>query len=339
MSAGILCFGTFTVDQGKVIDQYPAKEHLAIISQTSKSTGGPGLNLAIDLRLLDQNIKIHVIGGIGDDDNGAYILDECDRYKIDRSDVQVFPGFTTPFTDCMVEETGGKRTFFFHPGTGDLLDSEIINLEKYDLKVLHVGAVGVHRLMDAEFEGENRWIRLLRKAQALGIHTNMEMVALSPENMKRLVTPCLPYLDSVIINENEAGMLTGIEYENTDLNTPLDWSKLEEMARGLLGLGVKKFAVIHTPLGIVAADSSGKKYRQGSVAVPKEKIVSTTGAGDAVTSGVMYGVFHDWDLAQSIKAGVACAAMCIQNAHTSEGVKPIDQTLAEAEAMGFRPTA
>ena len=111
------------------------------------------------------------------------------------------------------------------------------------------------------------------------------------------------------------------------------------MARGLIKLGVKKFAVIHTPLGIVAADASGKVYRQGSVNVPKEIIVSTTGAGDAVTSGVMYGVFHDWDLAQSIKAGVSAAAMCIQNAHTSEGVKPIDQTLAEAEAMGFRPTA
>ena len=40
------------VDVGKVIDAYPALEHLATIEQVSLSTGGPGLNMAVDLRLL-----------------------------------------------------------------------------------------------------------------------------------------------------------------------------------------------------------------------------------------------------------------------------------------------
>ena len=338
MSAGILCFGTVTVDQGKVIDHYPAREHLALISDVSKSTGGPGLNLAIDLRRLDKDLIIQIVGAVGGDANADYLLGECDKYRIDTSDMQKFPGISTPFTDCMVEKHGGKRTFFFHSGSGDLLDSEKVDLDKHDVKVLHVGAAGVHKLMDQDFNGETRWVRFLRQARERGIHTNMEMVSLAPDILKKLVLPCLPYLDSVIINEVEAGMLTDIKYEKADNVPPLDWEKLEQMALGLIKLGVKKFAVIHTPLGVVAVDKDGNVFRQGSVAVPDEVVISTTGAGDAVTAGVMYGVFHDWDLAKSIKAGVACAAMCIMDAHTSEGIKPINETLAAAESMGFRPT-
>ena len=337
MSAGILCFGTLTVDQGKLIDQYPAREHLALISDVSKSTGGPGLNLAIDLRRLDKDLKIQFIGAVGNDTNAHFLMDECKKYNIDTSDVQRFSGFLSPFTDCMVEKVGGKRTFFFHGGTNDLLDSEKVDLNKHDVKVLHVGAAGLHELMDQEYQGETRWVRFLREARKRGIHTNMEMVSLTPERLRKLILPCLPHLDSVIINEVEAGILTEINYEKSDNTSPLDWNKLEEMARGLIKLGVNKFAVIHTPLGVVAADKDGEVYRQGSVAVPDEVVVSTTGAGDAVTAGVMYGVFHGWDLAHSIKAGVACAAMCILDAHTSEGIKPINETLAAAESMGFRP--
>ena len=50
--AGVLCAGTMVVDVAKVIDAYPALDHLATIEQVSLSTGGPGLNMAVDLRML-----------------------------------------------------------------------------------------------------------------------------------------------------------------------------------------------------------------------------------------------------------------------------------------------
>src|SRR2546430_367679 len=49
---GVLCAGTMLVDVAKVIDAYPALDHLATIEQVSLSTGGPGLNMAVDLRML-----------------------------------------------------------------------------------------------------------------------------------------------------------------------------------------------------------------------------------------------------------------------------------------------
>lgn len=47
-------------------------------------------------------------------------------------------------------------------------------------------------------------------------------------------------------------------------------------------------------------------------ATPVEKIVDTTGAGDAYTAGFLYGVTHGSTLAASAKLGSACAAQVIQ---------------------------
>ena len=68
---GVLCAGTILVDVAKVIDAYPALDHLAMIEQVSLSTGGPGLNMAVDLRMLGAAFPIGVLGAVGDDDRLA----------------------------------------------------------------------------------------------------------------------------------------------------------------------------------------------------------------------------------------------------------------------------
>ena len=87
---GVLCAGTILVDVGKVIDAYPALDHLATIEQISLSTGGPGLNMAVDLRMLGADFPIGVLGAVGDDEHGALILAECARLGIDTAGVRKF---------------------------------------------------------------------------------------------------------------------------------------------------------------------------------------------------------------------------------------------------------
>ena len=55
------------------------------------------------------------------------------------------------------------------------------------------------------------WVNVLRRARSAGIRTNLEMVSGSPEKIRNLVTPCLAHLDTLIINDYEAGLLTGID--------------------------------------------------------------------------------------------------------------------------------
>jgi hypothetical protein len=109
--AGVLCAGTILVDVGKVIDAYPALDHLATIEQVSVSTGGPGLNMAVDLRMLGAIFPIGVLGAVGDDQHAAFILAECARLGIETAGVRMLAGAVTSFTDGMIERDGGRRTF------------------------------------------------------------------------------------------------------------------------------------------------------------------------------------------------------------------------------------
>ena len=72
--------------------------------------------MAIDLRRLGAPFPVALMGAIGDDPNGAWILEACDRHAIDATAVERLPGVVTAFTDVMVERDGGRRTVFHHVG-------------------------------------------------------------------------------------------------------------------------------------------------------------------------------------------------------------------------------
>jgi sugar/nucleoside kinase (ribokinase family) len=128
----------------------------------------------------------------------------------------------------------------------------------------------------------------------------------------------------------------GISAKVEGTDAPLDWEFLESMATSLMSVGIAKIAVIHTPAGAVAADSTGSTWRQGSVKVPDAEINGTTGAGDAFAAGVLYGLHENWEISRCLRLGVATASQNIQSHSTSLGVKPAEQTLAEADTRGYR---
>lgn len=338
--AGVLCAGSVIVDVGKVIDAYPALDHLATILQVSLSTGGPGLNMAVDLRLLGAIFPIGVLGVVGDDEHGAFLLAECGRLRIDTAGVRRLTGAATSFTDAMVEQDGGRRTFFHHIGANALWDASTADLEKSGARILHAGSPGLHPLMDTRSPGGgNGWSALLQRARAAGLHTNMELVDLEPGRMAEIVLPCLPHLDSIVINELEASALTGIDAPADSIDGPVNWPTLEAMARRLIERGVSVLAVVHFPAGCVAAVPDGRTWRQGSVRLPREQVRSTTGAGDAFAAGVILGLHEGWPIEECLRLGVASAAACVRSPNTSDGIQPAEACLAEADRVGYRPTA
>src|SRR6185437_14250441 len=107
-----------------------------------------------------------------------------------------------------------------------------------------------------------------------------------PDRMAEVVLPCLPHLDSIVINELEAGALTGVQVAVDGVDDPVDWPVLEATVARLIDLGVSTLAVVHFPAGCVAGAPSGRIWRQGSVRLRREQVCNTVGAGDAFAAGV-----------------------------------------------------
>jgi sugar/nucleoside kinase (ribokinase family) len=336
---GILCAGTILVDAGKVIDAYPALDHLATIEHVSLSTGGPALNMAVDLRRLGAAFPIGVLGAVGDDEHAAFLLAECAALGINTAGVRRLAGAVTSFTDVMVERDGGRRTMFHHSGANALFDASTADLQTSRARILHTGAPGIHPIMDSPLPGRgNGWSALLQRAQAAGLHTNMELVSLAPDRIAEVALPCLPYLDSIVINELEAGALTGTHAPVPTADGPVDWPVLEAMALGIVERGVSALAVVHFPAGCVAAAPGGRTWRQGSVRLPREQVRSTTGAGDAFAAGVILGLHDGWPVERCLRLAVASAAACVRSPTTSDGIKPASACLVEADRAGYRAT-
>ncbi len=337
--AGVVCAGSIVVDVGKVIAAYPPLDHITTIEEVSLSTGGPGLNMAVDLHQLGAGFPLAILGAVGDDQHGAYVLAECARLGIDTSGVATLPDVATSFTDAMVERVGGRRTFFHHIGANALFDGAAADIDASTSKILHVGAPGLHPLMDTSTPDGNGWSALLRRARSAGLHTNMELVSLAPERLAEVALPCLPHLSSIVVNELEAGALTGIDAAVPGAEGPVDWAAIEAMAHGLIMRGVARLAVVHFPAGSVAADPAGRVWRHGSVRLPPERVRSTTGAGDAFAAGVILGLHEEWPVQRCLRLGAASAAACVQGQNTSDGIGPAQACLADADRSGYRPTS
>jgi sugar/nucleoside kinase (ribokinase family) len=165
-------------------------------------------------------------------------------------------------------------------------------------------------MLDAPLpDGGNGWSTLLRDAQQAGLRTNLELVSLDPVTIRKVALPCLPFLDSIVINELEASALTGIAASVADAGGPVDWAPLEASALRLIELGVGRLAVVHFPAGCVAAAPGGETWRQGSVLVPPAEVRNTTGAGDAFAAGVLFGLHDDQPIEDCLQMGVSAAAV------------------------------
>ena len=326
----MLCAASIVVDLAKVIDAYPALDHLAMIEQVTTSTGGPGLNMAVDLRLLGATFPIGILGAVGDDEHGAFVAAECARLGIDTTGLRRVPDVATAFTDAMVERDGGRRTFFHHSGANARFDAWAPSLEASSAgscTPAHPACTGTWTPRGPAAATAGR--RSCAPATPPACTRTSSWSASARERMAEVARPCLPYVDSLVINELEAGALTGIERAGARADGPVDWAALEAMARGLIESASSKLAVVHFPAGAVAAAPGGRTWRQGSVRLAREEVRSTIGAGDAFAAGVILGLHEGWPVERCLRLGAASAAACVRGPRTSDGIRPAADSLAD----------
>jgi sugar/nucleoside kinase (ribokinase family) len=335
---GVLSAGTWCVDFNKSIARWPDEDTSNEVLAIDRQNGGSGSNMALDLKRLDPDFPVEAMGVVGDDDLGRFLFHQCDARGINRAALHARPNGATMSVDAFNVEANGRRTHFYHQGVAAEMTPDDFDFSSTTAKILHLGLPGAHKAMDRPWHDEaNGWVAVLRKARAVGLSANLELMTTRAERLAELGRPCLPHLDYLIVNDYEIGALAGRETRRADGST--DPAAVARAIGDVLALGSMRWAAAHFPQGAVVGGRDGSRVALGSVALPASAIVGANGAGDAFAAGMLYGLHEQWPIVQCLELGHACAAASMRAVSTTAGVGTVSECRALAKQWGFRPLA
>lgn len=332
--SGILCGGAWCVDHTFSIDHWPAEETVAQIASEKHHGGCPGHNMSSALKRLGVPFPVEAMGLLGDDADGHFLTKICDELGIERRALEIRSSVKTARTIAMSSIPTGKRTFFYSAGAHDVQTPDDFDFSTTSARIAHLGLPGLHKKLDAGWKNDaSGWVAILKKARAAGLKTNIELVSVAPEVIRAAALPMLPWLDTLIVNDFEAGALVNIE---TVKNGVADASACRAAAERLMETTRLSLVAIHFPKGGVAMARDGLVVEQPSVNVPQSEIAGSNGAGDCFAAGMLFGHHEGWSLQQSLRLAHASSASSLRSPTTTEAVLPWKDCLALAEKWGWR---
>jgi sugar/nucleoside kinase (ribokinase family) len=334
---GIAAVGMWTVDHVREVDIWPPEENVAYILKETSAGGGLAYNVLVDLAKFDLGIPLEGTGCVGDDEDGRFLLAECDDYGIDRSNVLVSNEARTSYTEVMSVQSTGKRTFFHSRGANSLLTYETTPFDRIHAAIVHFGYLLAMQGFDApDPEFGTVAAKILHRFQEMGFSTSVDVVSERSERFLRIVPPALKYTDFLILNEFEAGQTTGhaiLEGGN------LDGKVLRDSAAQLLNMGSAQLVVIHMPLCAYALTRDGEELFEPSLDVPDDYVKSTVGAGDAFCAGMLAGIHEGWELHRSLQFATAAGAAALGHPTTTGGLGPVAEIWELLERFPLRSIA
>ncbi len=216
---------------------------------------------------------------------------------------------------------GDSRTFFYHPGTNDLLADSDLPVEAVatsGARLFYLGYLNLLGAMDAITNGSTGAARVLARAQAAGMITAVDLVSTDRAEFRRTVEAALPHTDFLFLNEGEAARATGIA-----ISGPEEAAAMTAAARQLITGGVGQAVVIHSPaLALWQARGAAPLILRPDP-VPPDQIVSPVGAGDAFAAGCLYGLHEGWPPEACLRLGHRAAAAALKGATATEAIPPL----------------
>lgn len=283
----VICIGILVADVVvKSVERLPDAGKLEAVDSITLSLGGCAANTAVGLSRLGHDVS--VLGAIGDDGFGDFIVDILIDEGVDTTGIVRLEDVATSVTDVLVDSRGERRFLHFKGAnarfTSDDLDLNFLELSRH----LHIGGTF---LMDA-FDGADA-ASVLRSAKEKGITTSLD-TAWDPSGVwYDLIEPMLEYVDIFLPSDEEAGMLSGED-------------NVREMARFFLAKGVRTVGI--------KCGSKGGYFRSEDdehVLPPLEvDVVDTTGCGDAFCSGFISGTIDGLSFRECAKRAVILGSLC-----------------------------
>lgn len=331
---GILSGGNWIVDSVKIIDVFPQQDALANILSVSRGTGGAPFNVLVDLAIMGAKFPLRAAGLIGNDDLGRWIVDCCRKHGIETSRLLATDAAPTSFTDVMTVKSTGRRTFFHARGANALLGPEHFDFTNETAKIFHYGYLLLLDRMDQPSATHGVVAaEVLERATKAGMKVAIDCVSEDSDRFPRIVKPVLRHTDYCIMNEFEAGRVTGRRVRHDD---KLHMDELRDAMKALLDEGVRERVIVHYPEGACALGRDGQWSEHKSVYHPPGYIKGTAGAGDAFAAGLLLGWHEDLPVETQLRYGVCAAAANLTDETCTGGMMSLADCLALGEKYGYQ---
>ena len=330
---GITLAGNILTDVVKTVDCYPNIGMLANISDVSRAVGGCVPNTGIDLKKIDNSLRVTAIGKIGKDEGGEYLLSQFDKYGIECDKVKASETKPTSFSDVM-SMPSGERTFFHARGANAEFSPDDIDIDALDCDIFHIGYILLLDAMDKADETYGTVMaRLLKAVQEKGIKTSIDVVSDSTADYKAKIIPALKYSNYAIMNEIESGMITDLNPYNED-NT-LNVGNIRKTMEAMAKYGVRDKIIVHCKeAGFCYDVKTGEFTASPSLNIPKEAIKGSVGAGDAFCAGALYGIYNNFSDKDILDFAASAAACNLFAENSIDGMKSAEEIKKMAEIYG-----
>jgi len=313
----VLLAGHLCADLTPALPGEPLVEpgRLAAVGPLQVTLGGSVANTGRVLGAL--GIPIRAAAATGDDSLGALVRDLLTQEGFDTDGVQTMPGSGTSYS-VVIQPPGRDRTFWHHAGANDAFLPDEIDLDGIEL--LHVGYPPLLAALAADEGAALR--RLFARARAEGITTSLDLAVVDPESdaartdWSAFLAAVLPLTDLFTPSIDDLASALGGDSapaERVDDALALGAGAVVVTAgdRGL-AFGAADPARMRSAGRVLAAVAdSWSGVRLTAPTKPVDRIVSTNGAGDALTAGFIAGALAAIPPADALDLAGRCAAAVV----------------------------
>jgi sugar/nucleoside kinase (ribokinase family) len=287
------------------IPRLPKAGELVLADRLLLNIGGCASNAAMDLARLGVNVA--VVGCVGDDAFGRFVVETLDGAGVDTSSIARLPDAGTSGT-LIINVQGEDRRFIHAMGANARLTAAHIPRDRLrQAKVLYVGGY----LLTPGLE-QAALAALFREARELGVRTVLDVVLPGPGEHWRDLERLLPETDVFLPNNDEAAIITGL-------------SDPRQQALRFHEAGATNVVITCGAKGTVLV-GRGARWEAPSYPVT---FVGGTGSGDAFDAGYIAGMLQGLDPLGCLKWGSALGASCVRSIGATDSVF----TRPEAEAF------
>ena len=273
--SNISVLGIFVADISFSGNKIPSIGETILGTNYNIGPGGKGCNQAIAIARLGGTVNF--ISKLGKDTYGDLATNTLRNNNIDTSTITYSNDFQTGVAGIMVDKNTGMNAINVITGAPSTLTInevekhiEVINNSKIFLTQLEIPKeVTLHCLKKAK---ENKVITILNPAPASEI---------SNEFFK--------YVDYFTPNETEAEFYTGIKISNE--------IEAKKASIKLLNLGLKKVVITLGEKGLFYTDGKEDIYIK---ALSLNKVLDTTGAGDAFNGGLAFALSENKSIKEAL---------------------------------------